>query len=89
MQRELHGKNPQIFTDRVYSAAIYEAGDLILKTSSLVEHSQQHEANDLILKTSSHVEQSQQEEEFLSQALSGSSDSYSQQTGQGKLCLAS
>ena len=42
--------------------------DLILKTSSLVEYSQQHEANGLILKTSSHVEPSQQGEDFLSQA---------------------
>ena len=41
---------------RAKTATIHEAGDLILKTSSLVEHSQQHEANDLILNTSSHVE---------------------------------
>ena len=53
---------------RAKTVTIHEADDLILKTSSLVEHSQQHEADDLILKTSSPVEQSQQGKNFLNQA---------------------
>ena len=52
---------------RAKTVTIHEAEELILKTSSPVEHSQQDEADDLILKTSSLVEQSQQGKIFLNQ----------------------